>query len=168
MNQPVPVNPPNLRSHIVAASKMSWQPTQFEGIEMKILYQDDEGRSTILFKMAQAASCRCTSTLRSNRLSCSKARWKTPRGAAALATSSGGPAATSTSRTHLTARRSWRYSTGRTGFSTGRSFSRRRRLVERGSVARHRATPSEPIVKNCRAPICAIPIRSLRTKWSRT
>jgi anti-sigma factor ChrR (cupin superfamily) len=52
MNQPVPVNPPNLRSHIVAASKMSWQPTQFEGIEMKILYQDDEGRSTILFKMA--------------------------------------------------------------------------------------------------------------------
>jgi len=52
MNQPVPVNPPNLRSHIVTASKMPWQPTQFEGIEMKILYQDDDGRSTILFKMA--------------------------------------------------------------------------------------------------------------------
>ena len=44
MNQPVPVNPPNLRSHIVAASKMSWQPTQFEGIEMKILYQDEHRR----------------------------------------------------------------------------------------------------------------------------
>jgi len=55
MNQPVPFNPPNLRSHIVTASAMPWQPTQFAGIEMKILYQDDEGRSTILFKMAPGA-----------------------------------------------------------------------------------------------------------------
>jgi len=55
MNQPMPVNPPALRSHLVEASKMSWQPTQFAGIEMKILYSDDEGRSTILFKMAPGA-----------------------------------------------------------------------------------------------------------------
>ena len=59
MNKPesnlAPVNPPNLRSHLVEASKMSWQPTQFAGIEMKILYSDDEGRSTILFKMAPGA-----------------------------------------------------------------------------------------------------------------
>jgi quercetin dioxygenase-like cupin family protein len=34
---------------------MPWQPTQFAGIEMKILYSDDEGRSTILFKMAPGA-----------------------------------------------------------------------------------------------------------------
>jgi len=31
-----------------------------------------------------------------------------------------------------------------------------------------RATRGEPVVKNCHALICAIPIRSLRTKWSRT
>src|SRR5882757_6619590 len=49
------VNPPNLRSTIVAASTMPWQPTEFPGIEMKILYSDDEGRSTILFKMAPGA-----------------------------------------------------------------------------------------------------------------
>ncbi len=55
MNQPVPVNPPDLRSTFVAASSMPWQPTQFDGIEMKILYSDDEGRSTILFKMAPGA-----------------------------------------------------------------------------------------------------------------
>ncbi len=59
MNKPksklTPVNPPNLRSTIVAASTMPWQPTQFEGIEMKILYSDNEGRSTILFKMAPGA-----------------------------------------------------------------------------------------------------------------
>ena len=55
MNKPVPVNPPELRSTFVAASSMPWQRTQFDGIEMKILYQDDEGRSTILFKMAPGA-----------------------------------------------------------------------------------------------------------------
>ena len=59
MNKPesnlTPVNPPNLRSHIVAASTMPWQPTEFAGIEMKILYQDGEGRSTILFRMAPGA-----------------------------------------------------------------------------------------------------------------
>src|ERR1700692_3921666 len=52
MNKPVPVNPPELRSTLVAASSMPWQRTAVDGIEMKILYQDDEGRSTILFKMA--------------------------------------------------------------------------------------------------------------------
>ena len=59
MNKPesklAPANPPHLRSTIVAASAMPWQPTQFEGIEMKILYSDEEGRSTILFKMAPGA-----------------------------------------------------------------------------------------------------------------
>src|SRR2546429_123495 len=59
MNKPksklASVNPPNPRSTIVAASTMPWQPTQFDGIEMKILYSDDEGRSTILFKMAPGA-----------------------------------------------------------------------------------------------------------------
>jgi anti-sigma factor ChrR (cupin superfamily) len=55
MNKPVPVNPPELRSTLVAASSMPWQRTEFDGIEMKILYQDAEGRSTILFKMAPGA-----------------------------------------------------------------------------------------------------------------
>src|SRR5215218_7411454 len=50
-----PANPPHLRSTLVTASTMPWQPTQFEGIEMKILYSDDAGRSTILFKMAPGA-----------------------------------------------------------------------------------------------------------------
>jgi anti-sigma factor ChrR (cupin superfamily) len=34
---------------------MPWQRTEFDGIEMKILYRDDEGRSTILFRMAPGA-----------------------------------------------------------------------------------------------------------------
>jgi anti-sigma factor ChrR (cupin superfamily) len=55
MNKPSPVNPPELRSTFVAASSMPWQRTEFDGIEMKILYKDDEGRSTILFRMAPGA-----------------------------------------------------------------------------------------------------------------
>ena len=62
MNKPSPANPPELRSTFVAASSMPWQRTEFDGIEMKILYKDDEGRSTILFKMAPGAASRCTST----------------------------------------------------------------------------------------------------------
>ena len=50
-----PANPSHLRSTFVAAASMPWQPTQFAGIEMKILYSDDEGRSTILFRMAPGA-----------------------------------------------------------------------------------------------------------------
>jgi anti-sigma factor ChrR (cupin superfamily) len=55
MNKPVPFNPPKLRSTFVVASSMPWQRTDFDGIEMKILHQDDEGRLTILFKMVPGA-----------------------------------------------------------------------------------------------------------------
>jgi len=49
------MNPPELVSHIVHASEMDWQTTAFEGIEMKLLYNDDQGRSTLLFKLAPGA-----------------------------------------------------------------------------------------------------------------
>lgn len=48
-------NPPELRSTYIDTTQMDWQPTEFDGIEMKLLYQDDEGRSTILFKLAPGA-----------------------------------------------------------------------------------------------------------------
>ena len=48
-------NPPELRSIFVDAATMPWQPTDFDGIEMKMLYKDDQGRSTILFRMAPGA-----------------------------------------------------------------------------------------------------------------
>ena len=52
---PATTNPPELRSHFVAAASMDWQPTEFEGIQMKVLYRDEDGRSTILFKLAPGA-----------------------------------------------------------------------------------------------------------------
>ncbi|WJR80936.1 cupin domain-containing protein [Bradyrhizobium sp. NP1] len=54
MNSPI-TNAPQLRSNFVDARSMPWQSTDFEGIEMKILYKDNEGRSTILFKLAPGA-----------------------------------------------------------------------------------------------------------------
>jgi anti-sigma factor ChrR (cupin superfamily) len=49
------VNPPELASHFVNSAEMDWQDTEFDKIQMKILYKDDQGRSTILFKMAPGA-----------------------------------------------------------------------------------------------------------------
>jgi hypothetical protein len=118
MNQPLPVNPPELRSTFVAASSMPWQRTDFDGIEMKILYQDDEGRSTILFKMAPGAVV----PLHEHRPSCWRDRWKIRKAALARGTSCGDRAATSMLRMRPTERCSSPYSTVRTAFSTARSF----------------------------------------------
>jgi anti-sigma factor ChrR (cupin superfamily) len=48
-------NPPELRSHFIDAGTMPWSPTEFPGIEMKILYSDEEGRSAILFRLQPGA-----------------------------------------------------------------------------------------------------------------
>lgn len=50
-----PMNPPELRSHFVDSAGMPWSPTEFDGIEMKILYSDPDGRSAILFRMKPGA-----------------------------------------------------------------------------------------------------------------
>ena len=49
------VNPPELASHFVGASAMDWEETGLDKIKMKILYKDDGGRSTIMFKMEPGA-----------------------------------------------------------------------------------------------------------------
>ncbi|KQP23441.1 cupin domain-containing protein [Pseudorhodoferax sp. Leaf267] len=49
---PAAPQPPHLRSHYLDTNAMDWQPTQFEGITMKLLYADPAtGMSTIMFKM---------------------------------------------------------------------------------------------------------------------
>ncbi len=49
------MNPPELRSTYLHVNEMPWKETSFPGIEMKILYSDDDGRSAILFKMSPGA-----------------------------------------------------------------------------------------------------------------
>lgn len=52
----VPGNAEHLRSRYVAAAAMPWEPTEFPGIEMKILHAEPAGGlATILFKMAPGA-----------------------------------------------------------------------------------------------------------------
>lgn len=49
-------NPPELQSHFVEIESMPWTSTDFPGIEMKVLYADqDSGASTIMFRMAPGA-----------------------------------------------------------------------------------------------------------------
>jgi len=50
------VNPPELQSQIIDVEALSWQQTDFEGIEMKVLYADKtSGASTIMFRLAPGA-----------------------------------------------------------------------------------------------------------------
>lgn len=47
---------PRLASHYLKPDAMPWQPTEFAGIEMKLLCRDESrGMSTILFRMAPGA-----------------------------------------------------------------------------------------------------------------
>jgi anti-sigma factor ChrR (cupin superfamily) len=46
------LNPSSLMSHFIDTDTMPWKTTDFQGIEMKLLYNDQQGRSAILFRMA--------------------------------------------------------------------------------------------------------------------
>lgn len=50
------VNPPEKASHFIPAASMDWVPSGVDKIWMKILYKDDDGRSTIMFKMEPGAT----------------------------------------------------------------------------------------------------------------
>jgi len=56
MTENLAEQPEHLRSHYVEAADMPWEPTDFDGIEMKVLYKDNEGRSTILFRLHPGAT----------------------------------------------------------------------------------------------------------------
>jgi anti-sigma factor ChrR (cupin superfamily) len=50
-----PENPPERASHYLDVPNMPWEPTKFPGIEIKVLYTDDSGITTALFKLAPGA-----------------------------------------------------------------------------------------------------------------
>ena len=51
----VPANAPDKQAHYMDVNGMLWEPSGFDGIDMKILYKDDQGRSTIMFRLAPGA-----------------------------------------------------------------------------------------------------------------
>ena len=49
-------NPPSLQSRFIDPEQMKWEPSDFAGIDTKVLWSDAEsGRSTILFRLAPGA-----------------------------------------------------------------------------------------------------------------
>ena len=50
-----PENPPERAAHYVDVPKMPWEATKFPGIKIKVLYTDDTGITTALFKLDPGA-----------------------------------------------------------------------------------------------------------------
>jgi quercetin dioxygenase-like cupin family protein len=50
-----PENPPGRASHYVDAPNIPWESTKFPGIRIKVLYSDDSGITTALFKLDPGA-----------------------------------------------------------------------------------------------------------------
>jgi len=46
---------PALATRYLDVPNMSWEPTKFPGIRIKVLYSDDEGMTTALFKLEPGA-----------------------------------------------------------------------------------------------------------------
>ena len=50
-----PENPPERAAHYLDVPNMPWEPTKFHGIKIKVLYTDDSGITTALFKLEPGA-----------------------------------------------------------------------------------------------------------------
>ena len=50
-----PENTPALASRYLDVPNMPWEPTKFAGIRIKVLYSDDRGMTTALFKLDPGA-----------------------------------------------------------------------------------------------------------------
>lgn len=50
-----PENPPERAAHYLDVPNMPWEPTKFPGIKIKVLYTDDSGVTTALFKLDPGA-----------------------------------------------------------------------------------------------------------------
>ena len=48
-------NDPKLASRLIDVPNMPWEKTKFPGIQIKVLYSDDSGATTALFKLAPGA-----------------------------------------------------------------------------------------------------------------
>jgi anti-sigma factor ChrR (cupin superfamily) len=50
-----PSTTPELASHYIDALNLPWEPTKFPGIRIKVLYSDDNGVTTALFRLDPGA-----------------------------------------------------------------------------------------------------------------
>ena len=93
-----PENTPELASRYLDVPNMPWEPTKFAGIRIKVLYSDDSGITTALFKLDPGAVVPLHEHTALEQISCSRARSRTTRACAHRVSSSGGQPATGTRR----------------------------------------------------------------------
>ena len=98
-----PENTPELASRYLDVPNMPWEPTKFAGIRIKVLYSDDTGITTALFKLDPGAVVPLHEHTALEQTSCSRAPSRTTRARAGRVSSSGGRPATGTRRWRPTA-----------------------------------------------------------------
>ena len=121
-----PENAPELASRYLDVPNMPWEATKFAGIQIKVLYSDDSGITTALFKLAPGAVVPLHEHTALEQTLCSRARSRITRAYAARVSSSGGRPAISMKRCRRTAPSSSASSSSPTVLPTARSSSPRR------------------------------------------
>jgi len=99
-----PENPPERAAHYLDVPNMPWEPTKFPGIKIKVLYTDDSGVTTALFKLDPGAVVPLHEHTALEQTYVLKARSRTMKANAGPASSSGARPATSTRRSRPMAR----------------------------------------------------------------
>ena len=147
-----PENPPHLASRYLDVPNMPWEPTQFPGIEIKVLYADDSGITTALFRLAPGAVVPLHEHTALEQTYVLEGTLEDHEGVCGPGQFCWRRAATSTKRSRRTALSFWDFSSSRTGLRTGRSFSRKRPGSRAGFAAK-RATVRLYPPRGLRSPI---------------
>ena len=85
-----PNNSADLATRYLDVPNMPWEPTKFPGIQIKVLYADDDGHDDgVVQARTWRDRCRCTSTRRSSRLMCLKVRSRITKDPAVQVSSAG-------------------------------------------------------------------------------
>ena len=99
-----PENPPERAAHYVDVPKMSWEATKFPGIKIKVLYTDETGITTALFKLDPGAVVPLHEHAALEQTYVIEGTLEDHEGCADLVNSFGGQRAISTRRSHRTGR----------------------------------------------------------------
>ena len=98
-----PENPAERASHYIDAPNLAWEATKFPGIKIKVLYSDDSGVTTALFKLEPGAIVPLHEHTALEQTYVIEGTLEVTRASADRGSSSGGRPATSTKRSRRTA-----------------------------------------------------------------
>jgi hypothetical protein len=121
-----PENPPPRASHYIDAPNMPWESTKFPGIWIKVLYSDDSGITTALFKLEPGAVVPLHEHVALEQTYVIEGTWRTMKVYADLVSSCGARPATSTRPSRPTGPSFSAFSSSPTASPTGNGSSRRR------------------------------------------